>query len=239
MVPFPRYCTITYSISLAVPLPCSAGSVAMFWILVDPVIDLCRPRTRPRPPGHEDTFCPCLSNGRSYPPAHRRAAAGEDSPFVPHDPLKFHVILQKCAIRRVFSQSNPSRPICQAVLLSENDCRRLEKSASRIPVRLRSAARRTRHRTAHPGTAGHAVHIPAADQTAKARSLIQRVDQQQDKEYGDDPFSSFIYVPFFSSQISKDRRAVFPGRARRRCLPETALPVKSANAASSWRTEKS
>ena len=51
-------------------------------------------------------------------------------------------------------------------------------------------------------------------------------------------FSSFIYVPFFVPNIERPGGSI-PGRARRRCLPETALPVKSANAASSWRTEKS
>ncbi len=42
-------------------------------------------------------------------------------------------------------------------------------------------------------------------------------------------FSSFIYVPFFVLNIEKPGGSI-PGRVLRKCLPETAIPVKSANA---------
>ena len=43
-------------------------------------------------------------------------------------------------------------------------------------------------------------------------------------------FSSFISALFFVLNIEKPGGSI-PGKALRKCLPETALPVKSANGA--------
>ena len=90
--------------------------------------------------------------------------------FVPHDPFKFHVILQKCAIRRVFlSLTHPARSV-KPSFFRKTTAGRLAKSASRIPVRLRSAARRTGTARPTPGTAGRCRSYPRRRTDRKARS---------------------------------------------------------------------